>query len=71
MLLFNNYINRQLYMESPMAFSHLTFSDLESQSQGHCQSKYHRFRSLMSREGAQLGPMLLLNINRKPLWGVQ
>ncbi len=48
-------------MPSPMAPLHLTLSDLERSK-----SMSLRFRSLISRKGVQLGPMLLLNINRKP-----
>ena len=48
-------------MGSPMAPLHLTLSDLET-----LKSRSLRFRSLISRKEAQLGPMLLLNINRKP-----
>ena len=51
-------------MGSPMAPSHLTLSDLERSN-----SRSPRFRSLISRKGAYLGPMLLLNINRKPYMG--
>ncbi len=51
-------------MESPMEASHLTLSDLERSK-----SRSLRFQSLISRKGAQLGPMLLLNINRKPYMG--
>ena len=39
-----------------MALSDLTLSDL-------------RFQSLIFCKGAELGPMLLLNINRKPCMG--
>ena len=62
MLLLN--INRKPYMGSPIAHLHLTLSDLERSK-----SRSLRFRSLISRKGAQLGPMLLLNINRKPYMG--
>ena len=44
--------------------SHLTLSDLETSK-----SRSFRFRSLMSCKGAELGHMLLLNINRKPCMG--
>ena len=39
----------------------LTLSDLERSK-----SRSLRFQSLISRKGAELGPMLLLPINRKP-----
>ncbi len=48
-------------MGCPMALSHLTLSDLERSN-----SRPPRFKSLISHKGAQLDPMLLLNINRKP-----
>ena len=51
-------------MGSPMALSHLTLSDLERSK-----SRSLIFQSLISRKGAQLGPMLLLNINGKPYIG--
>ncbi len=51
-------------MGSRMALSHLKFSELERSK-----SRSLRFRSLISRKRAQLGPMLLLNINRKPYMG--
>ena len=44
-----------------MAPSDLTLSDLERSN-----SRSIRFQSVISREGAQLGHMLLLTINRKP-----
>ena len=44
-----------------MAPSLLTFSDLERSK-----SRSLRFQTLISRKGAELGPMLLLTINRKP-----
>ncbi len=44
-----------------MALSDLTLSDLERSK-----SRSLRFQSVISREGAKLGPMLLLTINRKP-----
>ena len=48
-------------MGSPNAPLDLTLSDLERSN-----SRSLSFRSLISRKGAQVGPMLLLNINRKP-----
>ncbi len=47
-----------------MAPLHLTLSDLERSK-----SRSLRFQSLISRKGAQLGPVLLLNINKKPYMG--
>ncbi len=47
-------------MTSPMTLSHLTMSDLERSS-----SRSLRFWNLISCKGAELGHMLLLNINRK------
>ncbi len=47
-------------MESPTARLDLTLSDLER-----LKSRSRRFQILMSRNGAKLGPMLLLTINRK------
>ena len=44
-----------------MAPSHLTLRNLERSKQ-----RSLRFGSLISRKSAQLGPMLLLNIDRKP-----
>ncbi len=51
-------------MGSPMALSHLTLSDLERS-----RSRSLRFRNLLSRKGDQLGPILLLNINKKSYFG--
>ncbi len=51
-------------MGSPMAPSHLILSDLERSL-----SRSFKFRSLIPRKGAQLGPMLLLNSNRKSCIG--
>ncbi len=51
-------------MGSPMAPSHLTFSDLERSN-----SRSPRFQSLLSHKGAELGRKLLLTINRKPYMG--
>ncbi len=48
-------------MASPMTPSHLTLSDLERSK-----SRSLRFQSLISRKGAELGPVLLLSIYRKP-----
>ncbi len=50
-------------MGSTMVSSHLTLNLERSKSRS------PRFRSLISRKGAELGPMLLLNINRKPYMG--
>ena len=36
----------------------------DGQVQGHSD-----FKALLSRKGAQVGPMLQLNINRKPIYG--
>ncbi len=44
-----------------MAPSDQTLSDLERSN-----SRSIRFQCVISRKGAKLGPMLLLNINRKP-----
>ncbi len=44
-----------------MTPSHLTLSDLERSK-----SRSLRFQRLISRKGAELGPMLLLTINRNP-----
>ena len=43
---------------------HLPLSDLEGQNQVHS-----AFEALMSCKGAELGHMLLLNINTKPYMG--
>ncbi len=55
------YMNRKPYMENPMTPSHLTLSNLERSK-----SRSLIFRSPISCKGAELGHMLLLNINRKP-----
>ncbi len=47
-------------MGSTMAPINLTLNDLERSN-----SRSPKFRRLISRKGAELGPMLLLNINRK------
>ena len=47
-----------------MALSHLTLSDLER-----ARSRLLIFQSLISRKGAELDSILLLNINRKPHMG--
>ncbi len=44
-------------MGSPMTPSHLTLGDLERSK-----SRSLKFSSLVSRKGAKLGPMLLLNV---------
>ncbi len=54
-------INRNSYMETPTAPLDLTLSDLKRSN-----SRSPRFQSLISRNGAKLGPMLLLTIKRKP-----
>ncbi len=51
-------------MRSPNTPLHLTLSDLERS-----RSRLFIFSSLIPRKGAKLGPMLLLNINRKPCMG--
>ncbi len=51
-------------MGSPMTLSHLTLSDLERSK-----SRSLKFRKLIFRKGAELGHMLLLNINRKAYMG--
>ena len=48
-------------MTTPMTQSLLTLSDLERSK-----SRSLRFQRLISRKGAELGPMLLLTINRNP-----
>ncbi len=48
-------------MESPMAPSHLTLSDLERSK-----SRSLKFQGLISRKGVELRPTLLLTVNRKP-----
>ncbi len=53
-------INSQPYMVIPILQSHLTLSDHESSK-----SRSLRFQSAISCKGAELGPMLLLTINRK------
>ncbi len=53
-------------MTSLMTSSHLTLSDLERLN-----SRPLRFRNLISCKGAELGHMLLLNINRKAYMGSQ
>ncbi len=57
-------INKKPYMESQMTPSHLILSDLERSK-----SRSLRFRSLISRNGAALGHMLLLKINRRANMG--
>ncbi len=61
-------INGKPYMRSPMTLSHLTLSYLE---RSNSRSVRLRFRSLISRKGAELGHMLLpvLDINRKQYMG--
>ncbi len=59
------YVNRKPCMASPMT-SHLTLSDLERSN-----SRSLRIQSLISCKGAELGHMLLLNINRKAYMGSQ
>ena len=51
-------------MGSPIVPSHLTSGNLERSK-----SRSLRFQSLISRKGAKLGPVLLLNINRKRYMG--
>ncbi len=51
-------------MGSPMAVLYLTLSDLGSSN-----SRSVSFQSPVFCKGANLGPMLLLNINRKPHMG--
>ncbi len=51
-------------MGSALALSHLTLNDFEW-----AKSRSLRFRSIISRKGAELGHMLLLNINRKAYMG--
>ncbi len=53
-------IGRKSYMGSPMVPLDLTLSDLERLN-----SRSSRFQGLISREGASIGPMLILTINRK------
>ncbi len=47
-----------------MTPSHLTLSDLERSK-----SRSLRFRSILTHKGAELGHILLLNINRKAYMG--
>ncbi len=58
MLLLNS--NRKVYMGSPVTFSHLTLGDLERPN-----LRSLSLQNLISRKGAELSHMLLLNINRK------
>ncbi len=51
-------------MGSPVARSHLALSDLKRSN-----SRSVRFRSLISRKRAYLGPMLQLNIIGNHIWG--
>ncbi len=51
-------------MGSPTAPSHLTLRDLER-----AKSRSFRFRSIISRKGAELSHMLLLSVNWKPYMG--
>ncbi len=53
--------NRKSHMGSPTAPLNLTLSDLERSN-----SRSPKFGSLITRKGAYLGHMLLLNINRNP-----
>ncbi len=62
MLLFN--INRKAYVGSYIGVITFDLSDLDRS-----EWRSFRFRSIISRKGAELGYMLLLNINRKVLWG--
>ncbi len=56
-------INRKSYLESSVALSHLTLSDLEKSK-----LRSVRFGSFISRKGVYiLGPTLQFNINRKPI----
>ncbi len=48
-------------MASPISTSLLTLSDLERSK-----SRSLGFQRLISRKGAELGPILVLTINRKP-----
>ena len=59
MLLFN--INRKACVGGKITFD---LSDLDRS-----ESRSLRFRSIISRKGAELGQMLLLNINRKICMG--
>ncbi len=52
------------YVGSPVTLSHLSLSDLERSN-----TRSLRFRSLISCIGAELGHMLVLNINRKASTG--
>ncbi len=52
-------------MGSPMTLSHLTLSVPERSK-----SRSHIFRSMLSGKGAELGYMVLLNINKKAYMGV-
>ncbi len=52
------------HMESPMTPSHLTLSDLERSK-----PRSLRFQRFVSCKGAELGNMLLLNINGKAYIG--
>ncbi len=53
------YINRKLCMASPMISSYLTLSDFERSN-----LRSLRFQSIISRTGAELDHMLLLDTNR-------
>ncbi len=57
-------ITRKSYTWSPMTLSHLTLRDL-----GRSKSRSRRYRSIMSHKRAELGHMLLLEINRKVCMG--
>ncbi len=48
-------------MGSPIAPTHLALSDLQRSK-----SRPFRFQSFISHNGAKLGSMLLLTINKKP-----
>ena len=58
-------INRKIYMGSPMTLSHLTSVTLTGQYLERSISRSLRIWNLISRKGAEIGKILILNINRK------
>ena len=67
------HIDRKAYMGSPFVWLHLTSVILKGQWLGQWSWKVNvkilRFWKLISCKGAEIGHMLLLNINRKPYMG--
>ena len=60
------HINRNSYMESPTAPLDLTLGDFERSK-----SRSPRFQNVISRNGAILGPMILLTMVGNHIWRVK